>query len=79
LYAGIIKGRGPRYCPSIEDKIVTFSDKLNHQLFLEPEGEDTYEYYINGFSSSLPWKSNSTLLRKLKVWRMLNCFAQDML
>jgi tRNA uridine 5-carboxymethylaminomethyl modification enzyme len=66
LYAGIIKGRGPRYCPSIEDKIVTFSDKLNHQLFLEPEGEDTYEYYINGFSSSLPWEIQFNALKKIK-------------
>ncbi len=54
LYGGIIKGIGPRYCPSIEDKVVRFSDKPRHQLFLEPEGYDTKEYYINGFSSSLP-------------------------
>jgi len=54
LFNGIIKGIGPRYCPSIEDKIVTFSTRDAHQLFLEPEGEYTEEYYINGFSSSLP-------------------------
>lgn len=54
LYGGVIKGVGPRYCPSIEDKVVRFSDKPRHQLFLEPEGYDTKEYYINGFSSSLP-------------------------
>ena len=54
LYGGQIKGIGPRYCPSIEDKVVRFSDKPRHQLFLEPEGMDTNEYYINGFSSSLP-------------------------
>ncbi|HQO01474.1 MAG TPA: tRNA uridine-5-carboxymethylaminomethyl(34) synthesis enzyme MnmG [Spirochaetota bacterium] len=54
LYGGKIKGTGPRYCPSIEDKVVRFSDKPRHQLFLEPEGLDTNEYYINGFSSSLP-------------------------
>ena len=54
LYAGVIKGVGPRYCPSIEDKVVRFKDKLKHQLFLEPEGYNTTEYYINGFSSSLP-------------------------
>ncbi|MFO7829864.1 MAG: tRNA uridine-5-carboxymethylaminomethyl(34) synthesis enzyme MnmG [Bacteroidales bacterium] len=54
LYNGTIEGVGPRYCPSIEDKIVTFADKDKHQLFLEPEGHDTNEYYINGFSSSLP-------------------------
>ncbi|MCM1450462.1 MAG: tRNA uridine-5-carboxymethylaminomethyl(34) synthesis enzyme MnmG [Clostridiales bacterium] len=54
LYNGQIKSIGPRYCPSIETKIVTFADKEEHQLFLEPEGEDTQEYYLNGFSSSLP-------------------------
>ena len=54
LYNGQIKSIGPRYCPSIETKIVTFADKTEHQLFLEPEGEDTQEYYLNGFSSSLP-------------------------
>lgn len=54
LYGGKIKGIGPRYCPSIEDKVVRFSDKPKHQLFLEPEGTTTNEYYINGFSSSLP-------------------------
>jgi tRNA uridine 5-carboxymethylaminomethyl modification enzyme len=54
MYAGRIEGRGPRYCPSIEDKIDRFSDKIRHQLFVEPEGWDTIEYYINGFSSSLP-------------------------
>jgi tRNA uridine 5-carboxymethylaminomethyl modification enzyme len=66
LYSGVIKGRGPRYCPSIEDKIVTFSDKLYHQLFLEPEGDDTCEYYINGFSSSLPWNVQYEALKKIK-------------
>lgn len=54
LYNGQIKSIGPRYCPSIETKIVTFADKTEHQLFLEPEGEDTQEFYLNGFSSSLP-------------------------
>lgn len=56
LYNGDIKSIGPRYCPSIETKLVTFSDKDSHQLFLEPEGETTQEYYINGFSSSMPWR-----------------------
>lgn len=56
LYNGDIESIGPRYCPSIETKIVTFSDKESHQLFLEPEGAETQEFYINGFSSSLPWK-----------------------
>ncbi|NTW34300.1 MAG: tRNA uridine-5-carboxymethylaminomethyl(34) synthesis enzyme MnmG, partial [Bacteroidetes bacterium] len=54
LFAGRIKGSGPRYCPSIEDKIERFSDKTRHQLFIEPEGWTTNEYYVNGFSSSLP-------------------------
>jgi tRNA uridine 5-carboxymethylaminomethyl modification enzyme len=66
LYNGTIQGRGPRYCPSIEDKIVTFSDKLKHQLFLEPEGKNTNEYYINGFSSSLPWDIQLRALREVK-------------
>jgi tRNA uridine 5-carboxymethylaminomethyl modification enzyme len=55
LYAGHIKGTGPRYCPSIEDKVVKFSDKRSHQLFLEPEGRHTKEYYVNGISTSLPY------------------------
>ncbi|MCD7778950.1 MAG: tRNA uridine-5-carboxymethylaminomethyl(34) synthesis enzyme MnmG [Clostridiales bacterium] len=54
LYGGVIKGTGPRYCPSIEDKVVRFSDKDRHQLFIEPEGEDTKEMYVQGMSSSLP-------------------------
>jgi tRNA uridine 5-carboxymethylaminomethyl modification enzyme len=54
LYSGQIEGIGPRYCPSIEDKIVKFPDKLRHQLFLEPEGLDTYEVYVNGMSTSMP-------------------------
>src|SRR5437867_8705457 len=55
LYAGRIKGKGPRYCPSIEDKVVKFSDRASHQLFLEPEGRHTKEYYVNGISTSLPY------------------------
>jgi tRNA uridine 5-carboxymethylaminomethyl modification enzyme len=55
LYAGRIKGIGPRYCPSIEDKVVKFSDRAEHQLFLEPEGRHTEEYYVNGISTSLPY------------------------
>lgn len=65
LYNGQIQSIGPRYCPSIETKIVTFSDKESHQLFLEPEGETTEEYYINGFSSSLPWKVQVDALSKV--------------
>src|SRR5216110_2477695 len=56
LYAGRIRGVGPRYCPSIEDKVVKFSDKPSHQLFLEPEGRHTSEYYVNGISTSLPYE-----------------------
>ena len=66
LFKGIIKGRGPRYCPSIEDKIVTFKDKEAHQLFIEPEGTDTIEYYVNGFASSLPLETQIKALRKVK-------------
>lgn len=66
LFKGKIKGRGPRYCPSIEDKIVTFKDKSAHQLFIEPEGEDTIEYYVNGFASSLPLEAQINALRKIK-------------
>ncbi len=66
LFKGIIKGRGPRYCPSIEDKIVTFKEKERHQLFIEPEGRDTIEYYINGFASSLPLEVQVNALRKIK-------------
>ncbi len=75
LYNGQIQSIGPRYCPSIETKIVTFADKESHQLFLEPEGETTEEYYINGFSSSLPWKvqvdalSNVPALRDVQFYR----------
>ena len=54
LFTGKIKGRGPRYCPSIEDKIVTFKEKEAHQLFIEPEGRETIEYYINGFAAVCP-------------------------
>lgn len=54
IYAGVIKGTGPRYCPSIEDKVVKFSDKTRHQVFIEPEGKDTNEMYVDGMSSSLP-------------------------
>lgn len=66
LYNGTIQGIGPRYCPSIEDKIVTFADKERHQLFLEPEGWNTHEVYINGFSSSLPWWVQLEALRKVE-------------
>lgn len=66
LFNGQIDGIGPRYCPSIEDKLVTFAEKDKHQLFLEPEGETTIEYYLNGFSSSLPLEVQFNALRKIK-------------
>ncbi|MCM1489362.1 MAG: tRNA uridine-5-carboxymethylaminomethyl(34) synthesis enzyme MnmG [Muribaculum sp.] len=69
LYNGQIQSIGPRYCPSIETKIVTFADKESHQLFLEPEGVFTHEFYINGFSSSLPWKVQVEALEKIPALR----------
>jgi tRNA uridine 5-carboxymethylaminomethyl modification enzyme len=74
LFTGRIKGRGPRYCPSIEDKIVTFKDRTSHQLFIEPEGEDTIEYYINGFSSSLPLDVQLKAMRKVKGLEKVEIF-----
>jgi tRNA uridine 5-carboxymethylaminomethyl modification enzyme len=65
LYNGTIKGVGPRYCPSIEDKIVTFGERERHQLFLEPEGWETNEYYLNGFSSSLPLEIQYEAMRSI--------------
>jgi tRNA uridine 5-carboxymethylaminomethyl modification enzyme len=65
MYNGTIQSTGPRYCPSIESKLITFSDKNKHQLYLEPEGEYTNEYYLNGFSSSLPWNVQLDSLRKI--------------
>ena len=69
LYNGQIQSIGPRYCPSIETKIVTFAEKTQHQLFLEPEGERTNEYYINGFSSSLPLEVQLEALRQIPALR----------
>ena len=66
LFNGQIKSIGPRYCPSIETKIVTFADKEAHQIFLEPEGVDSNEYYVNGFSSSLPWQVQLAGLRTIQ-------------
>ena len=65
LYAGRIQGTGPRYCPSIEDKVVKFSDKTTHQLFLEPEGRHTEEYYVNGISTSLPYDIQLEFVRTI--------------
>src|SRR5438094_18985 len=66
LYAGRIKGTGPRYCPSIEDKVVKFSDKASHQVFLEPEGRHTKEYYVNGISTSLPYEVQLEFLHSIQ-------------
>lgn len=71
LYNGQIQSIGPRYCPSIETKLMTFPDKDQHQLFLEPEGENTQEYYLNGFSSSLPLQIQIDALRKIPAFRDL--------
>jgi len=65
LYSGVIKGIGPRYCPSIEDKVVRFSEKPRHQIFLEPEGYDTTEYYANGISTSLPADVQLAMIRTI--------------
>ncbi|HEY2627131.1 MAG TPA: tRNA uridine-5-carboxymethylaminomethyl(34) synthesis enzyme MnmG [Candidatus Udaeobacter sp.] len=65
LYSGRIKGTGPRYCPSIEDKVVKFADKASHQLFLEPEGRHTEEYYVNGISTSLPYEVQLEFLHSI--------------
>ena len=74
LYNGTIKGTGPRYCPSIEDKIVTFEQRETHQLFLEPEGWQTKEYYLNGFSSSLPLSIQYAALKKIKGLENIRIF-----
>lgn len=74
LFTGRIKGRGPRYCPSIEDKIVTFGDKNSHQLFIEPEGTDTIEYYVNGFASSLPLEYQLNALRLVQGLERVEIF-----
>ena len=65
MFDGTIQAAGPRYCPSIESKLITFAEKEKHQLFLEPEGENTIEYYLNGFSSSLPWDVQLNGLHKI--------------
>lgn len=65
MFDGTIQSTGPRYCPSIESKLVTFAEKQQHQLFLEPEGETTVEYYLNGFSSSLPWQVQYKAMKQI--------------
>lgn len=74
MYNGEIQSIGPRYCPSIETKLVTFADKDSHQLFLEPEGEETEEYYINGFSSSMPWRVQVDALSHIPALKNANLF-----
>ena len=74
LFNGTIHGIGPRYCPSIEDKLRTFADKESHQLFLEPEGRSTNEYYLNGFSSSLPWEIQWEALHAISGLEDLHIF-----
>lgn len=74
MYNGEIQSIGPRYCPSIETKLVTFADKDSHQLFLEPEGEETGEYYINGFSSSMPWRVQVDALSHIPALKNANLF-----
>ncbi len=74
LFTGVIRGIGPRYCPSIEDKLRTFADKEQHQLFLEPEGRETTEYYLNGFSSSLPWEVQVEALQQIKGMENVHIF-----
>ena len=74
LFDGTIQSIGPRYCPSIETKLITFADKDSHHLFLEPEGEDTVEYYLNGFSSSLPWDVQLKALHKIEGFEKVKIF-----
>lgn len=74
MFNGTIKSIGPRYCPSIEDKVVTFADKDSHQIFLEPEGINTIEYYVNGFSSSLPWDVQLSSLKKIVGFENIKIF-----
>ncbi|HTR01385.1 MAG TPA: tRNA uridine-5-carboxymethylaminomethyl(34) synthesis enzyme MnmG, partial [Candidatus Acidoferrum sp.] len=66
MYAGVIEGVGPRYCPSIEDKVVRFADRLSHQIFIEPEGLNTHELYPNGISTSLPFETQRKLIASIK-------------
>ncbi len=66
LFTGVIEGVGPRYCPSVEDKVVRFADKTSHQIFVEPEGLTTHEIYPNGISTSLPFDVQVDLVRSIR-------------
>lgn len=74
MFSGRIKGPGPRYCPSIEDKIDRFSSKDRHQIFVEPEGWNTVEVYVNGFSTSLPENIQLSALQKIKGFENVKMF-----
>ena len=66
MFTGVIEGVGPRYCPSVEDKVVRFADKASHQIFIEPEGLDTHEVYPNGISTSLPFDVQQAFVRSIR-------------
>lgn len=70
MYAGVIEGIGPRYCPSIEDKVMRFADRNQHQIFLEPEGLTSNEIYPNGISTSLPFDVQMQIVRSMQGWKM---------
>jgi tRNA uridine 5-carboxymethylaminomethyl modification enzyme len=74
MFDGTIQSTGPRYCPSIESKLITFAEKDQHQLFVEPEGFNTIEYYVNGFSSSLPWEVQLNALQKIEGFEKVKAF-----
>ena len=79
MYSGNIKGVGPRYCPSIEDKIVKFSDKQSHQIFLEPEGLEDFTIYPNGISTSLPQEVQDEICSKISGLENVKIIGLDML
>jgi tRNA uridine 5-carboxymethylaminomethyl modification enzyme len=74
MYSGRIQGRGPRYCPSVEDKINRFADKDRHQIFVEPEGWETVEIYVNGFSTSLPEDVQDKALKLIPGFEKVKMF-----
>ena len=76
MYSGTIQSRGPRYCPSVEDKVMRFADKERHQIFLEPEGRNTWEYYCNGISTSLPNDVQAEMLRIHTARRLSERFEE---